>query len=431
MLVEKIAASSKYYIPIIKCRKRYMLLYGGRSSAKSDQAAQKMIILCRTEKNFKGVCLRKIYADIKDSQFDTMWDVITRNGWEDEFVYTKSPLEMRHCSGRKILARGLDKPAKLKSITNPTVVWAEEADELKLDDFIKSDTSIRHPDPSTLLQFIFTFNPENEGGWINDYFFPHKSEYEDPEGNHTFVKSKIADTVIMHSTYKHNDYTTEGNRAVIKNLARLGVDSNYYRVYVLGLWGSALRGLVFENVRFRDNFPKIEDCKKYGIGLDFGFTNDPTAIMECALAHGELWFRELTHKTGLVNIKEENSKDSGASGSIVGELERNGVSKRVKIIADCAEPKSIASIKGKGYNIVGVKKGKDSIEGALMQMKGYVINIVGSPNLKKEVKSYRYAENKEGELTNEPIDAWNHCVDGIRYWFMENIMTRGKKFSLR
>jgi len=170
----RLVASSKYYTPVLKSQHRYIVLFGGRSSAKSDTAAQKMAVGCRSQPHFKGVCLRKIFADIKDSQFDTIWSVIERYGWQSEFRYTKSPLEITHVSGRKILARGLDKPAKLKSITNPTTVWIEESDEIGFDDFIKSDTSIRHPDESVLLQLIMTFNPESEDGWINEYFFPAK-----------------------------------------------------------------------------------------------------------------------------------------------------------------------------------------------------------------------------------------------------------------
>ena len=414
----KLIASSKYYAPVLKSRERYIVMFGGRSSAKSDTAAQKMAIGCRSQPSFKGVCLRKIFADIKDSQFDTIWSVIERYGWQDEFRYTKSPLEITHVSGRKILARGLDKPAKLKSITNPTTVWIEESDEIGFDDFIKSDTSIRHPDESVLLQMILTFNPESEEGFINDYFFPPKHSYELDDGSHTYIDSIVPNTLLLHTTFEHNDFCSPGNIDVIKRLERLGKESNYYRVYVLGLWGNALKGLVFENVNYCDDFPDIEHCKKIGTGLDFGFTNDPTAIIKCALAHGELWFQELTYKTGLVNVDLENP-----AMSICGELKKYEIDNT--IIADSAEPKSIAEIRRQGYEIIGVKKGKDSIEAGITIMKQYKINIVGaSPNLRKETKSYKYQEAKPGmqvEFSNKPIDAWNHAIDAARYWCMSNL----------
>ena len=411
--------SSKYYIPFINSDHRYCVLYGGRSSAKSYMACLKTVIRMKTDRYFKGVVLRKVFADVKDSVFEQIWAIIEQYEWEDEFHYTKSPLQITHnLSGNILLARGLDRPAKLKSITNPNYVHIEEADEIGFEDFIKSDTSIRHPDPNVVQQVVLSFNPESEEGWINDYFFPPKHSYEKDDGSHTYIKSIVPNTLLLHTTYEHNDFCSPGNIDVIKRLERLGKESNYYRVYVLGLWGNALKGLVFEDVNYCDEFPNVEDCKKIGTGLDFGFTNDPTAILKCALAHGELWFQELTYKTGLVNVDLENP-----TMSICGELKKHEINNT--IIADSAEPKSITEIRRQGYDIIGVKKGKDSIEAGITIMKQYTINIVGaSPNLRKETKSYKYQEAKPGmqvEFTNKPIDAWNHALDAARYWCMSNL----------
>jgi phage terminase large subunit len=417
----RVVASSKFYTRVLTSRHRYIVMFGGRSSAKSDTAAQKMVISCKTEKNFKGVCLRKIYADIKDSQFDTMWSVIERYNWESEFKYTRSPLEITHIeSGRKILARGLDKPAKLKSINNPTMVWIEEADEIKLEDFIKSDTSIRHPDKNTLLQTIMSFNPESEDGWINEYFFPPKLSYEKSDGSHTFIKSTVRNTLCLHTTYKHNDFCSEGNIEVIKRLERLGKESNYYRVYVLGLWGNALKGLVYENYHNVDKFPAREDCKKYGYGLDFGFTNDPTAIIRCALSGGELYFEEVCYKVGLINRSTNGEHEDNISDRLKSANVGNDI-----IVADSAEPKSIKELRLDKWRMHGVKKGKDSVEAGIALVKQYRINIVGaSPNLRKELKSYKYQEAKDdaqGEFLNKPIDDWNHALDALRYWVWDQL----------
>jgi phage terminase large subunit len=414
---DKIIASSKYYIPFLNSDHRYCVLMGGRSSGKSYQACLKIVLRMMTDKYFKGVVLRKVFADIKDSVFEQVWEIIKQYDWEDKFHYTKNPLQLTHVESRNtLLARGLDKPAKLKSIANPNFVFVEEADEIGFDDFIKSDTSIRHPDPSVVQQLVMSFNPESEEGWINEHFFPPKHSYEKEDGSHTYIKSVIKNTLILHTTYKHNDFCSEGNIQVIEQLRRLGEDSNYYRVYVKGLWGNALKGLVFDNVNYCDEFPAREDCKHFGYGLDFGFTNDPTAIVKCALAHGNIYLEEKCHKTGLVNT---------GSNSICSEFEAIGITKGDTVIADSAEPKSIAEINREGYSIRGVKKGKDSIESGIALMKQYPIYIVGSsPNLKKEMKSYKYKENKQStevEFSNTPIDAWNHLCDASRYWCVGNI----------
>lgn len=420
--MKKITPSSKYYVPIILADHRYIVMYGGRASAKSYMACFKIAIKMRNDKYFKGVAIRKIYADIKDSVFDTLWAIICDYDWEDEFVYTKSPLQLTHVpTGNVLLARGLDKAHKMKSIANPNFMFVEEADEIKFDDFIKSNTSIRHPDPEVKLQTMLCFNPESEEGWINDYFFPHKSQYEKKDGSHTFIQSTQENTIILHTTYKHNDFVTDANIRDIENLKKIaGEESNYYRVYALGLWGNALKGLVFENVNYAEKFPDKENCKYYGYGLDFGFTNDPTAVTRCAIAHGELWFEEVVYEKGLVNSGEKNS--------ITHFLELNGVNKNDEIVADSAEPKSISEIKREGYNIVGVKKQGGSIEAGITLMKKYKINIVGkSPNLRKEIKSYKYKENKAGsenEFSNTPIDMWNHALDGCRYFVWHNLNTK-------
>jgi phage terminase large subunit len=342
-------------------------------------------------------------------------------GWSKEFHCIKSPLEITHKkTGNKIIARGLDDAEKLKSLDDPTVVWVEEATEVDEVSFVKLDTSIRSSKPNTLKQMIITFNPEEEEHFVNSRFFPPKVTYEKEDGSHTYIKSVEPKTLILHSTYEHNDYLCEEDKETITRLERAyGKESNYYKVYVRGLWGNALKGRIFENVNFVSAFPDRANCKKYGYGLDFGFTNDPTALIECALAHGALWFRVATHKTALHNRKNPNKL---GDPSIESELERNEVTKSTDITADCAEPKSISEIKSCGYQIKGVNKSKDTVEGSLMQMKGYEINIVNSPTMEKEAKNYKYKLDKEGEPTNEPIDAWNHDWDAARYWFMENVM---------
>jgi len=417
--------SSKYYKPVISSRHRYNIMYGGRSSAKSDTASQKMIKLCREEEGFKGVAIRKVYNTLKDSCYSKLITTIERNNWEDEFYCIKSPLEITHIpSGRQIIFRGLDMAEKIKSLDDPTVIWMEEALEIDHDDFVKVDTSIRSPHPTTLKQMIITFNPENEEHWINKRFFPHKSQYEKVDGTHTYIVSPEPNTLLLHTTYLHNDYCVGDDIDTILRLKNAyGEDSNYTKVYVYGLWGNALKGLVFENINFANSMPSKEDRKFHGYGLDFGFTNDPTAIVECAFAHGELWVREVTYRTGLVN--------SGSKESICNHLKDYGISNEV-IIADSAEPKSIAEIKREGFNIKGVQKGKDSIEAGISVIKKYKINIVGaSPNLRKEFKSYKYKENKdqdESEFSNKPVDAWNHAMDAFRYWCWHNL---GKKKELK
>ena len=408
------------YIPWIRSKSRYLLAYGGRDSAKSHHAAMKIVIELLRQRYCKVVCLRKTYSSIKDSQFDTLWQVIEMWGLTAYFDYCRAPLELRCKNGNKVLARGLDKPTKLKSVKDPTIVWVEEADEISYDDFIASDMSIRSSYPDALLQLILTFNSEMESCWINDHFFPAKATYERTDGRFNRVKSPRPDATILHTTYRDNPFcpTERGDRyEELKTI--IGPDSNYYKVYCLGLWGQALEGLVFPITETAEVMPPIESCKHYGYGLDFGYSNDPTTLIECALVHGKIYLREHLYKRALVN---RMNPITPLQGSIEAEFHRLHVGK-YPIYADGAEPKSVQELRNAGFNITGVKKPKGSIAQSIQAMNRYPIVIVGgSPNLKKEIRGYVYKKDREGQITNEPIDAWNHCLDASRYWAMSNIL---------
>ena len=410
---------SKLYLPIITNRDRYLLMYGGRDSAKSHTASQKIIFNILNEKYCKVVCLRKIFADIKDSQFSKLASIIKAWGLEDLFHQTKSPLEITcKLNGNQILARGLDRPSKTKSVDDPTIVWFEEADEIGYKDYISTNTSIRGS--NTLLQLILTFNPESEDGWINKEFFPPKSTYENKTDRFHYVESIKPKTTILHSTYLDNEFCTEDRAEVYQGLKNtLNNDDNFYKVYCLGLWGAALRGLIYNNWKLVDKMPDMAERKYSGYALDFGFTNDPTAILEMAFAHGEIWIKEICYKTELVNV-------SPNMPSIEREFKKIGI-KREEITADSAEPKSIAELKGAGFNVKGAVKGKDSVSQGIDIMKRYPINIIkGSVNVVKELKAYRYVETKDGDLQNKPIDAFNHALDCARYWALRYLPKKRK-----
>jgi phage terminase large subunit len=313
-----------------------------------------------------------------------------------------------------ILTRGLDKSTKIRSIKDPTIVWAEEADEIKEQDFVDTDLSIRTNKSKSFLQFILTFNPAEENCWINNMFFPQKAEYEKEDGSHTQVKSTMPSTIIIHSTYKTNRYCSKQNRETFDNIKYLNLER--YRVSLLGLWGGNNEAIIFKDINYVDKFPKENERKHYGIGLDFGFSVDPSAAVECCISHGEIYLKELFYMRGLVNVTETADRQS-----IDKEFKKLGIKDNVEIFADNAEPKSIQELKDAGYFIKGAEKGKDSIQAGITGLKSYKINVVSSPNLKKEFNNYSYKEDKDGNLTNVPINAFGHLIDASRYWYREAV----------
>jgi phage terminase large subunit len=177
---------------------------------------------------------------------------------------------------------------------------------------------------------------------------------------------------------------------------------NWWRVYGLGELGS-LEGVVFSNWKVIDVIPN--EAELIGIGMDFGYTNDPTAIIEVYKYNNKRILNEICYRTGLVNQD-------------IARMLPNGVI----IYADSAEPKSIEEIRRTGKNIKGVTKGKDSIMFGIstMQSQEYLVTKQ-STNIINELRYYCWDTDKNGKKLNRPIDMWNHSIDAIRYHEMENI----------
>jgi len=176
--------------------------------------------------------------------------------------------------------------------------------------------------------------------------------------------------------------------------------SNWWKVYGLGLTGS-LEGVIFSNWSQIDSVP--EGAKLISFGLDFGFTNDPTALTGVYLFEGDLIIDEVLYQTGLLNSTiRDLAKDYGIGNQ--------------QIIADSAEPKSIAELKLGGLMVKESLKGKDSIMFGIDFLQQYHMRVTKrSTNIIKELRNYIWDKDREGNKLNKPIDAFNHGIDSIRY----------------
>lgn len=229
------------FIPLVNNRDRYLILKGGRGSSKSVFAAKKLIVRCLREPYFRYILYRKTYNTIKDSQFQTIKDIVYDWGLQDLFVFNTSPLEIRCINGNKFICRGGDEPKKLKSIKDPTGVWYEE--EIPEEgDFITITTSIR-TQKAEYLQEIFSINPEVEGDYTEHWFW--KNFFKDkPDG--TFSDKIMIDLgdgeqfetsyTVHHSTYKDNRWLPDSFKAQLIDLQR--TNPYYYTIYALGMWGN-------------------------------------------------------------------------------------------------------------------------------------------------------------------------------------------------
>lgn len=206
------------------------------------------------------------------------------------------------------------------------------------------------------------------------------------------------ESLLISSTYKDNDFLTE---AQIGEIESNSDDTEWWKTYGLGETGSR-EGLIVRNWDIVGQMP--DTWSKRWIGIDFGFTNDPTAIVDIRLTGGELWIDELLYATRYDNMM------------IAAFLHEAGIPRITPIIADSAEPKSIREIRSAGWQVEGADKGKDSIDLGLSLLNRYTKHVTArSLNIIREYRNYRWQTDDNGRPVNRPVDKYNHTIDAQRY----------------
>lgn len=245
------------------------------------------------------------------------------------------------------------------------------------------------------------FNPTSE-------FWVHTELQNDPDTETlilTYKDNEALPDILVTEIEKAKErafYDPDAQNLFAESNIKSRYWANWWKVYGLGEVGS-VQGCVFSDWRFVDAVPK--DAVLLGVGMDFGFTNDPTTMVALYRYNGEVYLDELCYKTGMTN------KD------IAAELQRNNISKQTLIVADCAEPKSIHEINEYGFKVIPSEKGADSISfGITTVQECEQVNITReSVNMIKEYRNYVWETDKNGNKTGRPIDDFNHCMDALRY----------------
>lgn len=207
------------------------------------------------------------------------------------------------------------------------------------------------------------------------------------------------DVQLIISDHRQNRFLTKEQHAMIEGIE----DDELWKVYARGATGS-ITGLIFPHYNVVDELPPREEWKMHVYCLDFGFTNDPTALIHLVLAHGELWLDELIYTTGMTNPM------------IAERAKALGLTRADTIVADSAEPKSIRELNNLGLSVEACVKGADSVINGIDIMKRYVLNVTRrSGGTRKELQNYKWRVTKDGVTTNEPVDYFNHAIDAARY----------------
>lgn len=375
---------------------RYRVCKGGRGSKKSTTASQWIIYNMMKYPLANTLVVRRVFNTHLNSTYAQLQWATYNLGVSHLWSFSKSPLSATYIpTGQKILFRGLDDPMSITSITVDKGylcwVWIEEAFQiLNEDDFNKIDMSIRGKVPEGYFkQFTLTFNPWSEKHWIKKRFFDVKDD----------------DVLAMTTTYKCNEFLGKDDINIFNKMKE--TQPRRYSIEGLGNWGIA-EGLIYDNWIEKDfNYKEISKKPKVKsfFGLDFGYTNDPTALI-CGLADEEA--KE-------IYLFDEHYQKAMTNKNIADMIKHKGYAKE-KIIADCAEPKSIEEIRQEGISrITAAKKGKDSILNGIQKIQQYKIYV--NPKCEHtvvELSNYVW-DNKSGEIINKPIDDYNHLMDAFRY----------------
>ena len=220
---------------------------------------------------------------------------------------------------------------------------------------------------------------------------------------------------LIISDHRRNFFLTQEEHDRIEGIE----DKELWKVYARGLTGM-ITGLVLTNWDICDELPPMEEWKMSALGLDFGFTNDPSALEQVVLAHGDLWVDEKLYSTGMTNP------------DIASRARSEGVSREQQIIADCAEPKSIRELQAEGLWVTASPKGADSIVSGLDILKRYRIHVTRrSRGIIANMRSYQWGKDKDGNMTNKPEDKNNHGIDAIRYVALAKLPQRRETRGVR
>lgn len=364
---------------ILNLKKRIKIIQGGTSAGKTFGIIP---VLIDKAARHEGLEISIVAETIPHLRRGALKDFLKIMKWTGRFFedrFNKSLLRYEFANGSVIEFFSADDSSKLRGARRD-ILYINECNNVTFDSY--NELAIR-----TRKEVYLDFNPANE-------FWVHTELKDEPD----------SDFLIL--TYKDNEALDQSIiEQIEKNKEKAKTSSywaNWWKVYGEGQLGM-LEGVVFSNWKQIDTIPS--EAKLLGIGLDFGYTNDPTAIIEIYNYNGQRIVNELVYQTGLLN-------------SEIAKL----LPKHVPVYADSSEPKSIDEIKRYGITIKGVTKGKDSINYGIdvIQRNEYLVTA-NSGNLIKELRSYIWDTDKQGKRLNKPIDFNNHAIDAFRYHEMETL----------
>ena len=361
-----------------EAKTRFVVNIGGSRSTKTYSILQLLIVkaLESTEPLVISI-VRKSLPSLRISVMRDFLDILKQLDLYNSEKHNKT--ENTYLLNNTLIEFFSIDDAQKRRGTKRDILFVNEVNELTWEDFFQ--LNIR-----TTQQVFMDFNP-SETFWYNDQI------------------QNRDDVTIIHSTYKDNPYLNEEQVNEIERLQF--TDKQYYQIYALGEFAGHV-DLIYTYIPV-DDIPTF-GAKLVALGLDWGYSNDPTALLEVWIWNDAVYFNELLYERSLTNQ------------DIINKLNELGVDRYVEIIADSAEPKSIEEIRRAGFNIKPATKGPDSVLNGIDILKRHRIHVTKqSTNIIKEINGYKWVTDKDGNKLNKPIDMFNHALDAARYVALNKI----------
>lgn len=367
--MNKLAAT---YYHVKECKAKIQVHQGGSRSGKTFSILTALIELCHKNSGLVITICRKTFPALRATSMRDFFEILNREDIYNPDLHNKSDATYQ-LWGNMVEFISIDQPQKVRG-RKRDVLFINEANEINLEDW-------RQLLLRTTGRVLIDYNPSDEFHWIYDEVIPRE------------------DAAFFQTTYQDNPFLPQ---SVVLEIERFKeADENFWRVYGLGERGAS-QATVFTHWKEVDQIPN--EFKPLNYGLDFGYTNDPTAIVQTFTDGHGFAVDELCYATRLTN------------SDISKVLRDSGVSRSDVIICDSAEPKSIDEIHAHGFNTHGARKGKDSVKNGIQFLHSRPLLVTArSVNVIKELRNYKWKEDKNGKQLNEPVDSFNHAIDAMRY----------------
>lgn len=402
------------YHPLYEDKEKFIILItGGLGSGKSFNASTFIERL-----TFEMTPVEKIVHQILYTRYTMvsagmsiipeMMEKIDLDGTTKYFKTTKTDIVNKMTKSR-IMFRGIktssgNQTAKLKSIQGITTFVCDEAEEwTSEDEFDKIMLSIRKKGIQNRI--IIIMNPCDSNHFIYKKYIEKTHKLVEIDGVQVQI-STHPNVLHIHTTYFDN--LENLSPEFLKEVEDIKVSNpEKYGHVVIGRWADVAEGAVFKKWGIVKEFP--QECKKVGIGQDFGFTNDPSAAVRCGIIDNRLYVDELFYETDML------------SSAIANRLKPFSM----KVFADSQDPRLIQEIKNRGVNIYPVDKFPGSIKAGIDKIKDMEFFVTErSYNIITELRKYVWDKDKDGNYINEPVDEYNHLMDAIRYYVLGCLLGR-------